>query len=228
MNDSKQLWLGIDKRIPSKCISLGKYSSDDYINDPRHLCIVSARYKFCSSILREYDKVIEIGCGDGFGSIIVGDSKKELICTDINEEMLEDNRRRNGFLSNIRYEYFDFRHSPFRKIVDAAFMVDVIEHIYPDEETIFLDNIAASLSENGVLLIGTPNETAKVYASEYSVEAHVNLKNDKTLRELGLKYFHNVFLFCMNDEVVHTGFAPMAHFLWALCVRPRRNSGRDN
>jgi hypothetical protein len=28
-------------------------------------------------------------------------------------------------------------------------------------------------------------------------------------------------MFGMNDEVVHTGYAPMCHFLWALCVTPR-------
>ena len=32
------------------------------------------------------------------------------------------------------------------------------------------------------------------------------------------RYFHNVFLFSMNDEVVHTGFYPMAHYLIALGV----------
>jgi len=30
-------------------------------------------------------------------------------------------------------------------------------------------------------------------------------------------YFNNVFLFSMNDEVVHTGFNKMAHYLIAIC-----------
>ena len=36
------------------------------------------------------------------------------------------------------------------------------------------------------------------------------------------RHFHNVFLFSMNDEVVHTGFSPMAHYLLALCCTKRR------
>ena len=38
-----------------------------------------------------------------------------------------------------------------------------------------------------------------------------------------LDHFHNVFIFSMNDEVVHTGFAPMPHYYFALCCgrRPR-------
>jgi len=35
------------------------------------------------------------------------------------------------------------------------------------------------------------------------------------------RHFENVFLFSMNDEVVHTGFTPLAHYLFALCVGPR-------
>ena len=36
-----------------------------------------------------------------------------------------------------------------------------------------------------------------------------------------LRYFHDVFMFSMNDEVVHTGFHAMAHYLFALCVGKR-------
>ena len=67
-----------------------------------------------------------------------------------------------------------------------------------------------------------PNKTAEQYASEWSRKAHVNLKTFDGLRDLGLAYFHNVFMFGMNDEVVHTGYGPMCHYLWALCVGPRR------
>ena len=31
-------------------------------------------------------------------------------------------------------------------------------------------------------------------------------------------HFDNVFLFSMNDEVVHTGFHPLAHYLFAVCA----------
>jgi hypothetical protein len=30
------------------------------------------------------------------------------------------------------------------------------------------------------------------------------------------EHFENVFVFSMNDEVVHTGFTPMAHYLLAI------------
>jgi hypothetical protein len=42
------------------------------------------------------------------------------------------------------------------------------------------------------------------------------------LKRLMLQHFHDVFMFSMNDEVVHTGFHALAHYLFALCVGKRR------
>jgi hypothetical protein len=36
--------------------------------------------------------------------------------------------------------------------------------------------------------------------------------------ELMMEYFENVFMFSMNDEVVHTRFQPIAQYLFALCA----------
>ena len=35
------------------------------------------------------------------------------------------------------------------------------------------------------------------------------------------KFFHTVFMFSMNDEVVHTGYHKMAHYILAVCSHPR-------
>jgi hypothetical protein len=34
-------------------------------------------------------------------------------------------------------------------------------------------------------------------------------------------YFHNVYAFSMNDEVVHTGYHAMAHYNLVLCCGKR-------
>jgi 2-polyprenyl-3-methyl-5-hydroxy-6-metoxy-1,4-benzoquinol methylase len=222
MSDSKALWIGIDGDIRAEAVSLGRYTSDDYINDPKHVAFVASRYKFVAKMLDGLGTVLEIGCGDGFGAPFVASAVSNLICTDINEPLLADIRKRHTRLKNARFDYFDFRAKPYSPAVDGAYLVDVIEHIYAAEEANFVGNIVGSLQDRGVLLIGTPNKTADQYASEWSRKAHVNLKTHKELRELGLKHFHNVFMFGMNDEVVHTGYGPMCHFLWALCVGPRR------
>lgn len=222
MEDSRKLWESIDGKITGKPVELGRYTSDDYVNDPRHLAFVASRYKFVAKMLDGRGSVIEVGCGDGFGAPLVAGVVKELICTDINPPMLEDIKRRHHFVKNASFEFHDFREKRYSKAVDAFYCVDVIEHIFPNEEAAFVGNLVGSLNAHGVALIGTPNKTAEQYASQWSRDSHVNLKTHAELKALGLKHFHHVFMFGMNDEVVHTGYAPMCHFLWALCVEPRR------
>ena len=213
-------------RIPLKVlqapIELGRYASDEYSTDPKHLAFVASRYKFIAKMLAGKGTVLEIGCGDGFGAPIVADAVDKLVLTDVNAPMLDDVARRQHFVKNLACEYFDFREKPRTPPSDAAYLVDVIEHIYPNEEAVFMKNVAASIADHGVLLIGTPNETSGQYASEWSRKAHINLKTHEALRDLGRKHFRNVFMFGMNDEVLHTGYAPMCHYLWALCVAPKR------
>jgi len=77
------------------------------------------------------------------------------------------------------------------------------------------------LKKSGCTIIGIPSLESQAYASPGSREGHVNCKSGITLQTLLLQYFDHVFLFSMNDEVVHTGFSKMAHYLLALCVNPK-------
>ena len=222
INDSKKLWMSIDNKINPEPVALGRYASEEYIQDPIHLGIVAARYKFCARMLHGFNNVLEVGCGDGFGSPIVASVVKQLTCTDINDPLIEDNKNRNIFLKNVTYEYFDFRDQYYPKKFNGIYLIDVIEHIYQQEEISFMNNILRSLSEYGTMIIGTPNKTAELYSSPCSREAHVNMKDYKELLYLAKQFFNNVFLFGMNDEVLHTGYPSMTHYLWVLCTSPRK------
>jgi len=202
---------------------MGEYTSYQYQTDPKHLCFVLSRYKFCASMLRGSDTVIEIGSGDGFGSPLVASEVGKLTCLDIDEGILEGNQSRLESFKNISFDYFDFRKTSYLPLVDGIYLIDVIEHIYKHEEPVFMSHLANSLKKTGIAIIGTPNKNASQYASQGSLEAHVNMKNHETLVELGKTYFENVFLFGMNDEVLHTGFPQMSHYLWILCTVPKNN-----
>lgn len=49
----------------------------------------------------------------------------------------------------------------------------------------------------------------------------MNCKTMPELKQTMDTHFHNVFMFSMNDEVVHTGYYHMAHYIWALGVGKR-------
>jgi len=92
-----------------------------------------------------------------------------------------------------------------------VYSLDVLEHIEPSLEDKYFSNICKSLKDDGICIIGTPNITAKEYGTPK--EAHINLKSYKDYEKLIKKYFINGFIFSMNDEIVHTGFYPMAQYL---------------
>ncbi len=79
-------------------------------------------------------------------------------------------------------------------------------------------NLCRALAPHAVCILGTPNIMAAQHASKWSAEGHRNLKSAGTLRDLLAAHFENVFVFSMNDEVVHTGFHPMAHYLLGVGV----------
>ena len=100
---------------------------------------------------------------------------------------------------------------------DGAYAIDVLEHISKKNEGRFIANITKSLGKSGVLIIGVPSIQSKKYAMSKSKVQHANCKDYAGLRNSISKYFHNVFIFSMNDEVVHTGFSTLAHYFIAVC-----------
>jgi 2-polyprenyl-3-methyl-5-hydroxy-6-metoxy-1,4-benzoquinol methylase len=199
---------------------LGPWTSHIWRTDPRHLGFLLARYKFVAKMLAGKNKVLEVGCGDAVGTPVVLQSVDTVHGIDFEPLVLNDAMQRyaDEGVSKATFSIHDMLKAPVEGMYDAAFSLDVIEHIPHEKEIIFIKNIVSSLAENGVLIMGTPNITANNYASPASKEGHINLKTGESLKKLLLNSFHNVFLFSMNDEVVHTGYSPMAHYLIAMGV----------
>ena len=208
-------------------IALGPWSSYSMMHDPRHMCFVLSRYKFCAKLLEGKGRVLEVGCGDGFGVPIVAQSVENLHCVDWEERNIQGNRRRLSFLSNVEFECLDLVEEMPRTQYDAAYCIDVVEHLEPGDTSPFLSNITNALSEDGILIIGTPNKTAALHATHRSDVQHINLQTAGSLRQNVEGYFKNCFVFSMNDEVVHTGFHPMAHYLFAMGVGKRSGERRE-
>lgn len=55
------------------------------------------------------------------------------------------------------------------------------------------------------------------YASSLSKLGYINCKNKTELKKLMQNYFNFVFTFSMNDQVLHTGFDKMSHYIFAVC-----------
>ena len=199
---------------------LGLMTNQAWQDDPKHLLFTLARYKFVAKMLAGREHVLEVGCADAFGTRIVVQTVKKLTATDFDPVFVEDVRRRMDARWKFDIEQHDLLAGPFPGRYDGAYALDVIEHIQPRDELNFVGNIVKSLTPAGVLLLGCPSLQSQVHASPPSKAGHVNCKTGDTMRALLFQFFHNVFVFSMNDEVVHTGYAPMAHYVLGLaCTR---------
>jgi len=210
--------LGMKPALNTESIPLGPLASYTLIHSPRNLCFALARYKFCAKMLEGMKKVLEVGCGDGFGVPITAQAVGSLVAVDRDADDTEGNRQRLGIIKNVEFRTLDLCRNAPGEVFDAAYSIDVIEHIEPRDDDQFMGNICKSLKEDGVCIIGTPNVNGDRFSPYNGRIQHINLKSHKQLKELVGKYFKNVFMFSMNDEVVHTGFQEMAHYLFAMGV----------
>ena len=201
--------------------TLGLMTNQVWTDDPKRLGIVLARYKFVAKMFSGMGSVLEVGCADAFGTRVVVQEVHRLTATDFDPVFVEDVNRRMEPRWRFRCIAHDMLHGPLAEEFDGVYAVDVIEHIPQDVENQFVGNMAASLRPTGVCLVGSPSIQSQAYASAPSREGHVNCKDAAGLKALMSRFFHNVFIFSMNDEVVHTGFYAMAHYLWALCCQPK-------
>jgi cyclopropane fatty-acyl-phospholipid synthase-like methyltransferase len=213
----------IDLAAQKGLTSLGLMTNQVYHDDPRRLAFILARYKFVAKMLSGKKRALEVGCGDAFGTRLVLQELDYVCCVDFDPVFVEDVKSRME--TKWRFDCFvhDFVSGPIDTRFDAAYAIDVLEHIHPDNEDKFLSNIVSCLSTDGVMILGTPSLQSQAYASPQSKAGHINCKDHRELKELMLRFFHNVFIFSMNDEMVHTGFYPMASFLFALGVCPQKH-----
>jgi len=195
---------------------LGENTTRILLESPRNLLFNLSRYKFVTKMFDGFGKVLEVGCQEGFGAHLVSSGVDHLDCLDFYLPYIESCRRR---IQNPKITFYahDMLDGPMANAYDGIFALDVLEHIEKDAEHRFIENICESLDKDGSLIIGMPSIESQEYASESSKVGHVNCKSMDELKEFMRGYFTNVFTFGMNDEVLHTGYPKMSHYVMALC-----------
>lgn len=224
IKEYEQKWDTVKEYINNSAknnLCLGKYNTDHIQNHLKHFMISMSRYKFAVKMLKYKEKmtVLEIGCAEGFGGLMFEQETniEKYVGVDMDKQSIEwaKNNISNPNLEYIVADIFDDCVLDDQRF-DAVLSLDVIEHIETSSEKIFMRKICEKLNPNGCCIVGTPNVTMSEYASQASKIAHINLYTHERLYNLMDKFFENVFMFSMNDEVVSTGFEPMACYIFAV------------
>jgi 2-polyprenyl-3-methyl-5-hydroxy-6-metoxy-1,4-benzoquinol methylase len=200
---------------------LGLMVNESWNQDPKRTLFTLARYKFVARMLNGRKHVLEVGCADAFGTRIVQQAVGKVTATDFDPLFINDVKERMNPYWPIEAFVHDLLKGPVPGQFDAVYALDVLEHIQEKDEDKFIGNAIASLTPAGVAILGMPSLESQTYASPQSKAGHVNCKSGEEFKRTLERYFNTVFIFSMNDEVVHTGFYPMAHYLLGVACHRR-------
>ena len=212
--DEQGVWEKYGGEQKAESVSLGSHTSFQLRRSPRRLLFGMARYKFAQKMIGRNKDILELGCSDGFYTLVLAENAKHVFGVDFDEEALGHSGT-GQIRDNIHLHFANFLGKVYGKY-DAVVAFDVIEHTLLKNEDTFMETVCNNLRQYGIAVLGTPNILAMKHSSPEVRDAHVNEYSAERLESLMDKYFHNVFMFSQNDEVIHTGFSPMAHYLIAL------------
>lgn len=225
MNEDK-IWKNVKEivKLNMEGKNLGYYTDGEMAIDIKHFMFRLARYKFVAKLM-QYEKavnVLELGCNEAWGALLLKQNMdlSGYIGIDFDSDTIEWNKK--NLLGNFTFVCEDFftYASNLDVKYDVIVALDVIEHIAKEKEEDFCQLFSRNLSKRGTAVIGTPHINMMPYASEGSKAAHINMYDQKRLFQMCKHYFHNVYIFNMNDEVVHTGMDAMVCYMFAVCSNP--------
>jgi 2-polyprenyl-3-methyl-5-hydroxy-6-metoxy-1,4-benzoquinol methylase len=177
-----------------------------------------ARYKFACKWMRETDRVLEVGCGEGFGCNFFSRHVAEVTGLDIDPQTVERCRRAYQ-RDNLRYVVGDIVHPTDkpRGDYDVVVSFEMIEHVSHDDGQRMAANVAAHLKDRGMAILSTPR--ARPDRSVSRQHMHVFEYDYPTLLATLQPHFHRVTVFCQNDEYIYAGHPSTAWNYIALCFK---------
>ena len=201
-----------------KRLTLGLNSSEIFTRDPKYFTFLFSRYKFVSKLTHGLQKVAEFGSGEGLGASIVSQNVKKL---DLYDNHVNNINEAKNFLKsrkNISFKMEDFFKVNVKNKYDAIYSLDVLEHIDKINERKFFKSICVNLKQSGFFIVGTPSLEFQKFANKKNKKFHINCKTADDLKKLCKNFFKNVFIFGMNDEIIHTGVGGMNNYFFCICT----------
>lgn len=150
--------------------------------------------------------VLDAACGEGYGTSILADSANNVIGIDISKEAIQRANRSYANKPNIQFlvENVTELSLPTHS-VDVVVSFETIEHISEDLQSLFLQQIARVLKEDGILVMSTPNKA--VYTDLY------NFHNEYHIKEFYKEEFISYLKHCFKNVLLYDQYFEVASII---------------
>ncbi len=151
-------------------------------------------------------KILFLGCNTGTSTYFLSKYCEELIGIDINKEALEKSEKlfKEHKIENTKFIHCSVFEMPFEdESFDGIYAMDFVEHIYPEDFKLMLDEVYRVLKKGGHLFIQTPRASLQIekekkmgafdpchkifFENEDKIKKYLNLNNRFEIIEFGIE-----------------------------------------
>ena len=144
--------------------------------------------------LSQHCTVLDVACGEGYGSAMLAGSADKVLGVDISAEAVRHAKSRYGHQANLEFVEASCDKLPFPDAsFDLAISFETIGHIETQQE--FIAELTRVLRPDGVLILSSPNKRLYSDAHDYHNEFHVRELYRNELEELLLPAFPHMSWF---------------------------------
>lgn len=167
--------------MPEKLAYTGERTSKEIIDNPIYQRLLFA-YHWTKPFVK--DKIVlEVGCGDGYGSDLLSESARIIHAIDKSEDVIRYAKKRYPS-KKIQFHAMQIPPIAFSDdTFDLAFAFQLIEHL--DHPEAFLEEVHRTMKPGAQLLITTPNRHFSLAPNPY----HVKEYSAGELRDLLSRFF---------------------------------------
>ncbi len=152
--------------------------------DPRLRADHMLRYMASRELVRGRH-VLDVACGEGYGSALLAETAADVLGLDISAEAVAHASVAHRALGNLRFDTASAVRLPCdAETVDAVVSFETIEHLTAADQARFINEIRRVLRPSGLFIASTPNRPAYATASGRPNPFHLHELDETEFRTL--------------------------------------------